>query len=118
MGNVVCVDDPFPKGDFQPYRTLRRHGLFPVALHLGYDAMLIEAIRQHACDFVNISATPWDAKRAGEICWAAGVPTWHGSGVDLGIIEALFLHVAAATKSMTRPSDIFGRTIREHNLIT
>ena len=44
--------------------------------------------------------------------------TWHGSGVDLGIIEALFLHVAAATKSMTRPSDLFGRTIREHNLIT
>jgi muconate cycloisomerase len=118
VGNIGCVEDPFPKGDLASYRTLRRHGLFPVALHLGYDAPLIEAVRRHACDFVNLSATPWDVRRAGEVCWAAGIPTWHGSGVDLGVIEALFLHVAAATKSMSRPSDLFGRTIREHNLIT
>ena len=118
VGNVGCVEDPFPKGDLAPYVMLRAHGLFPVALHLGYDALLIEAIRRGACDYVNLSATPFDARRAGDVCWAAGLATWHGSGVDLGILEALFLHVAAATKSMSRPSDLFGRTIREHNLIT
>jgi muconate cycloisomerase len=117
VGNIGCVEDPFPKGDLEPYCMLRRQGLFPIAMHLGYDALLVEAIRRGACDFVNLSATPWDVRSGGAVCWAAGVPTWHGSGVDLGIIEALFLHVAAATKSMTRPSDIFGRTIREHNLI-
>jgi muconate cycloisomerase len=118
VGNVGCVEDPFGKGDLEPFCLLRKHGIFPVALHLGYDGLLIDAIRRSACDFVNLSATPWDVRSAGGVCWAAGVPTWHGSGVDLGIIEALFLHVAATTKSMTRPSDLFGRTIREHNLIT
>ena len=118
VGNIGCVEDPFPKGDLEAFVMLRRHGLFPVALHLGYDALLIEAIRRGACDFVNLSATPFDVRRGGDACWAAGIATWHGSGVDLGIIEALFLHTAAATKSMTRPSDLFGRTIREHNLIT
>ena len=118
VGNVGCVEDPFPKGDLKSYRMLRGLGLFPVALHLGYDALLIDAIRRGACDYVNLSATPFDVRRGGDVCWAAGVATWHGSGVDLGVIEALFLHVAAATKSMSRPSDLFGRTIREHNLIT
>jgi muconate cycloisomerase len=118
LGNIGCVEDPFPKGDLDAYVMLRRHEVFPVALHLGYDALLIEAIRRGACDYVNLSATPFDVRRGGDACWAAGIPTWHGSGVDLGVIEALFLHTAAATKSMTRPSDLFGRTIREHNLIT
>jgi muconate cycloisomerase len=118
VGNVGCVEDPFPQEDLEPYRLLRGHGLFAVAMHLGYEPLLVEAIRQHACDLVNFSATPWDVRSGGAICWAAGVPTWQGSGVDLGILEALFLHVAAATKSMTHPSDLFGRTIREHNLIT
>jgi muconate cycloisomerase len=118
VGNVGCIEDPLPKGDLEPYRMLRQQGLFPIALHLTYDELLIDAIRRGACDIVNLSATPWDARSGGAVCWAAGVPTWHGSGVDLGVIEALFLHVAAATKSMTRPSDLFGRTIREHNLIT
>ncbi|WP_428937623.1 mandelate racemase/muconate lactonizing enzyme family protein [Fontivita pretiosa] len=118
VGNLGCVEDPFPKGDLEAYRMLRQLALAPIALHLPYDSILIEAIRTHACDFVNLGGTPWDIKRGGEVCWLAGIPTWHGSGVDLGILEACYLHTAAATKSMWRPCDIFGRTIREHNLIT
>ena len=34
------------------------------------------------------------------------------------MLESLYLHVCAVTKSMTRPSDILSRNIREHNLIT
>ncbi|HEX7010565.1 MAG TPA: mandelate racemase/muconate lactonizing enzyme family protein, partial [Phycisphaeraceae bacterium] len=118
VGNIGCVEDPFAKGDLEPYRLLRAKGWFPVALHLSYSPVLIETIRQHACDFVNLSDLPWDVRKAGDVCWLAGLPTWHGSGVDLGVLEALYLHVCAATKSMTRPSDILGRQIRQHNLIT
>jgi muconate cycloisomerase len=118
VGNVGCVEDPFHQGDLESYRLFRQLGLIPVALHLPYSAILIEAIRTHACDYVNLGGVPWDIKRGGDLCWPAGISTWHGSGVDLGILEACYLHTAAATKSMSRPSDIFGRTIREHNLIT
>lgn len=117
-GNIGCVEDPFPPMELRACRMLRAQGLFPVALHLGYTPLLIEAIRQGACDFVNLGGTPWDIRKAGDVCWLAGLATWHASGVDLGILEALDLHVAAATKSMSRPCDIFGRTIRSHNLIT
>jgi muconate cycloisomerase len=118
VGNVQCVEDAFRKDDFDAYRMLRAQGWFPVAIHLGHGPMLIEAIRTQACDYVNLSDTPWHVKNAGAACWLAGLRTWHGSGIDLGITEAMMLHICAATKSMTLSSDIVGRMIRQHNIIT
>jgi len=118
VGNIGCVEDPFNKTDLNGYRLLRAQGLFPVALHSGYVPLLMDAIRAEACDIFNLDGTPWDVRKAADLCWLANIPTWHGSGVDLGVMESLRLHVAAASKSMSRPSDLFGRTIRRHNLIT
>lgn len=118
VGNVGCVEDPFPKTQLASYRWLRDQALFPVAIHIIYGPDLIEAIRARACDYVNFSGLPWDIRKGGDVCWAAGVPAWHGSGMDLGVLEAVYLHTIAATKSMSRPSDLLGRTIRAHNLIT
>src|SRR5258708_6512897 len=47
----------------------------------------------------------------------AHIPYWHGSEVDLGILEAAYVHSAAAAPGCTVPSDIFGRRIREHDLL-
>ena len=46
------------------------------------------------------------------------LPSWHGSELDLGILEAMYLHQCAAAPSCIWPSDIFGRLIREHDLLT
>ena len=51
------------------------------------------------------------------IASAANLPCWHGSEVDLGILEAMYVHSSAAAKSCTWPGDIFGRVIREHDLL-
>ena len=118
VGNIGCVEDPFSKDHLDWFRLLRQQGIVPVALHIAYNATFLEAVRRGACDFVNLSDLPWNVRAAGSVAWLAGLPSWYGSGVDLGVLEALFLHVCAATKSMTRPSDIFGRAIRQHNLIT
>ena len=118
VGNVGCVEDPFNKNDLEGYRLLRAYGLFPVALHLGYRLQLIDAIRAEACDFMNLGGLPWQVHHAGGICWLAGIPTWYGSGVDLEITGAMMLHTCAAAKSMTCPSDILGRNIRQHNVVT
>jgi len=44
-------------------------------------------------------------------------PCWHGSEIELGILEAMYLHQCAAPPSCTWPSDIFGRLVREHDLL-
>jgi muconate cycloisomerase len=119
VGNVGCIEDPFPPGDFDAYRSLRREELFPVALHnsLSDTTRVLEAIRAGAADCLNLSLWPSDTRKAADFCDAAGIPAWHGSGVELGILEAAYLHTAATTRAMTRPSDLFGRAVREHNLI-
>lgn len=117
VGNVGCVEDPFQHVHIDEYKLLRSHGLFPVALHTAYSNELLHAIKIGACDYANLSDLPWRVLQASGLCWLANIATWYGSGVDLGVIEALLLHVCASAKSMTRPSDIFGRAIRQHNLI-
>lgn len=108
VGNVGCLEDPFPISNIQWYRHLRRQCALPVAMHLNCGPALITAIRADVCDYFNITDLPWNTRKAADLCWLAGVPTWYGSGVDLGVTEALMLHVCATAKSMTRPSDILG----------
>jgi L-alanine-DL-glutamate epimerase-like enolase superfamily enzyme len=37
---------------------------------------------------------------------AAGMPVWHGSGHELGILDAAMLHSCVAAANCTLPSDI------------
>jgi muconate cycloisomerase len=46
-----------------------------------------------------------------------GLPYWHGSEIDLGILEASYVHKSASAAQATLPADIFGRLIREHDLL-
>jgi muconate cycloisomerase len=117
VGNVGCIEDPFPSTHLSEFRLLREKGWYPVAVHTGYGPTLLEAIRIGACDYVNLGDLPWRTHLAAGLCWIANVATWHGSGADLGILESLALHVCAASRSMSLPCDVYGRTLRRHNLI-
>jgi len=46
-----------------------------------------------------------------------GKSCWHGSEVDLGLLEAAALHACAAAPQCTIPSDLFGELVREDDLI-
>jgi len=52
-----------------------------------------------------------------EVADAAGIPVWHGSEVDLGILDAASLHGCAAARNCILPSDIIGTLVREDDLI-
>ena len=47
-----------------------------------------EAIKREACDWLNIGGPMVNVYKLAAMAEAAGIPTWHGSGVDLGIAEA------------------------------
>jgi muconate cycloisomerase len=47
---------------------------------------------------------------------AAGIPAWHGSGVEMGIRDMSFIHAAAATTACTVPSDTLCY-LRQHDLL-
>ena len=119
VGNLMVLEDPFDKRDFAGYRELRWQVKAHVALHLGDPRAMVEAIREQACSVFNTGGNPGMASFVANcyLAEAAGMPVWHGSGNDLGIVDASYLHSCAAAPNCTLPSDILS-FLREDDLIT
>ena len=77
----------------------------------------INALQHGAVDGFNFNAGLAKFHQLDSIAYTANLPCWHGSEIDLGILEAMYVHQAAAAPSCTLPSDIFGRMIRQHDLL-
>ncbi|MEM9921067.1 MAG: mandelate racemase/muconate lactonizing enzyme family protein [Bacteroidota bacterium] len=125
VGNVLCLEDPLPRWMLTEYALLRRYSAVPIALHVSLPYILhgqrikdaVQALQASAVDGFNFNGGLANFQRLDHIAQAAGLPCWHGSEIDLGILEAMYLHSAAAAASCVWPSDIFGRLIRVHDLL-
>ncbi len=124
-GNVLCLEDPIPRWKLSEYKSLRNYSSIPIVMHVSLPYILhgqriedsIKAIQAEAVDGFNFNCGLADFQRLDHIATVSQLPTWHGSEIDLGILEAMYIHSAAAAKSCVWPSDIFGRLIREHDLL-
>lgn len=125
IGNMLCLEEPIPRWQLPEYALLRHGSAVPIVLHVSLPYVLhgqrikdaIQAIQLGAVDGFNFNAGLADFQRLDHIASAAGLPCWHGSEIDFGILEAMYVHSSAAAASCIWPSDIFGRMIREHDLL-
>jgi muconate cycloisomerase len=99
------------------YVLFRQKTTVPVAMHLGDPRDVIMAIKREAVDYFNLAGPMASFVKVAAIADAAGIPCWHGSGVDLGIRDASYVHACAAARSCTLASDIIGNFLREDDLI-
>ena len=118
IGNCLVFEDPFDKSDFEGYRQLRREVKTHVAQHLGDPRAMIRCIKEDACSVFNTAGNPGMSTFVSNcaLAAAAGMPVWHGSGNDCGIVDASFLHSCAASPNCTLPSDLLS-FLREDDLI-
>jgi muconate cycloisomerase len=115
---VAVFEDPVPKEDLDWYVRLRQQLQVPLAMHLYSGKDVFEAVKHEAVDMLNISpGSMVTFVKACYIAEQAGVPVWHGSGVDLGIMDMSFVQACAAAPAATLPSDIVGTFVREDDLI-
>lgn len=125
IGNVLCLEDPLPRWKLDEYAQLKSYSSVPIALHVSLPYSMhgqrikdaIQAIQQCAVDGFNFNSGLANFQRMDHIASAAELPCWHGSEIDLGILEAMYVHSASAATSCIWPSDIFGRLVREHDLL-
>lgn len=115
--NVEVFEDPFPKWNLDWYVLFRQKTTIPVAMHLADPRAVITAIKHEASDYFNLGGPMAQFVKTAAIADAAGAPCWHGSGVDLGIRDASYIHACAAARSCTLASDIIGNFLREDDLI-
>jgi len=125
VGNVLCLEDPIPRWQLSEYALLRQYSSVPMVRHISLPYVLqgqrikdaIQAIQLSAVDGFNFNGGLANFQRLDHIAHAAELPCWHGSEVDLGILEAMYVHSSAAAASCVWPGDIFGSLIREHDLL-
>jgi muconate cycloisomerase len=91
--NVQCFESPFDHSNLDWYALARQKLTTPIALHLNNAKEVREAIKREACDWINIGGPLSATYKQAALTEAAGIPTWHGSGVDMGIAEASYAHV-------------------------
>jgi L-alanine-DL-glutamate epimerase-like enolase superfamily enzyme len=104
IGYKLTIEDPVPKR-LDWFAQLRQRVPVPLAITPTGDAQMFEAIRSGACDVFNLGGNMRSFVRSARLAEFAGIPVWHGSGVELGIRDMSFIHAAAATRSCTIPSD-------------
>lgn len=119
---IACLEDPIPRWDLDGFRWLREKVDVPIAFHthMPYGQTIQEmfsCVKKDAADIYNVSGSVSGVMQMADIADAAGCPVWHGSEVDLGILEAAYLHTSAAMRNCDFPSDIFGELIRVDDLI-
>ena len=105
--NVLCLEDPLPKERVDWYQRLRQEGPVPLALHVRSPAELLAAIKAEQVDIFNCSPlSVMEFVPMVDMAEAAGIPCWHGSGGDLGILDLAYTHACAAARTCTLPSGI------------
>ena len=125
VGNVACLEDPIPRWQLDDYALLRQFGAIPIVLHVALPYIVhgqrpqdaISALVHGAVDGFNFNCGLANFQRLDHIAHTANLRCWHGSELDLGILEAMYVHSVAAAASCSWPSDIFGRMVREHDLL-
>ncbi|MDP6039881.1 MAG: enolase C-terminal domain-like protein, partial [Candidatus Latescibacteria bacterium] len=117
LGNVEVFEDPIPKSDLEGYIQIHEAINQPVAMHLGNGAGIIRAVKAGVVDCLNLGGGLFGFLRNASVAAAAGLHCWHGSGVDLGILDTSYIHTISAAPNCTMASDIVGSWVREHNLI-
>ncbi|MBV7340197.1 hypothetical protein KFU94_70725 [Chloroflexi bacterium TSY] len=75
---------------------------------------VINTVKREATDVMNLNGATSEFVA---MATTAGIDIWHGSGVDLGLLDASYVHAAACAPTCTLGSDIVGHFIREHHLL-
>jgi L-alanine-DL-glutamate epimerase-like enolase superfamily enzyme len=78
---------------------------------------ILPFVQADAVDGYNFNGSAFNSVLLAGISHLEGKSCWRGSEVDLGILEAMGLHIAAASINCTIPSDIFGELVRQDDLI-
>jgi muconate cycloisomerase len=125
IGNLLYIEDPIPRWDMQSWSYLHSKICVPLSMHISLPYLemgqtiqdLATASRLAVSDYYNFNGGIYAFRRMALFADLFGIPCSHGSELDFGILEASYVHKVASVPNATLPSDIFGRLIREHDLL-
>ena len=103
----MTIEDPVKRDALGEYARLAEMLETPITLTAGNAERIIAGVKAGACTFINTGPSPGmqGFVRNAYVAGGAGMPVWHGSGHELGIKDAAFIHSCAAAENCTLASD-------------
>jgi muconate cycloisomerase len=125
IGNVLYLEDPIPRWNYDGWRYLRGKIQIPLSMHVSLPYLEMGQMPQDAAraakldcnDYFHFNSGIFAFRRLTALADLFAIPYSHGSELDFGILEASYVHKVAASALGMMPSDVFGRLIREHDLL-
>lgn len=119
---MLGLEDPILHTDIDGFRYLKQQLGIPLYRHISLPYTqdirdIISFVRADAADGYNFNGGAYNSILLAEVAHLEGKACWRGSEVDLGILEAMALHIAAASVNCTLPADLFGELVRADDLI-
>ncbi|NCU04840.1 MAG: mandelate racemase/muconate lactonizing enzyme family protein [Chitinophagaceae bacterium] len=119
---MLGLEDPILHADVAGFKYLKEKLGMPLYRHISLPYTqdirdIIAFVKQDAVDGYNFNGSAYNSVLLAEIAHLEGKECWRGSEVDLGVLETMALHIAAASINCTIPADLFGELVRENDLI-
>jgi L-alanine-DL-glutamate epimerase-like enolase superfamily enzyme len=106
LGNIANFENPVLRPRLDWLRLLRDKTHIPIALHCDSAAELLRAVKIEAIDYVNLSGSAQDIRKAAAVAEAADIPCWvQMGGLMLGVRTAYSVHLQATIPNATLPCD-------------
>ncbi|RIK34702.1 MAG: hypothetical protein DCC55_32630 [Chloroflexi bacterium] len=115
----VQIEDPFPQDMPELWQRVRQVSPIPLVLHARNLAVLRRGLQDRFADNFNVSGqTLSEFLTLARTVEVAGYSCWHGSSLEMGVMQVARLHATAAARACVLPSDFQSHLVRESTLIT
>jgi muconate cycloisomerase len=115
----VQIEDPFPVTVEDDWRRARQIGPLTIVCHPRRFDLFRHALREELADAYNLGGGSAIAfQQMAQIAEFSGKDCWHGSSIEMGVLQHLRLHASACARNCLLASDLCSEWVREHTLVT
>ena len=113
------IEDPFPQDMPDLWQRVRQVSPIPLVLHARGVDVLRRGLQDCFADNFNVSGqTLSEFLTLARTVEVMGYSCWHGSSLEMGVMQVARLHATAAARSCVLPSDFQSQLVRESTLIS
>lgn len=118
LEQTIQIEDPFPVTMEDDWRRARQYGALTIICHPRRSDLFRHALREELADGHNLGGgAVIEFQQMAQVAEFFGKDCWHGSSIEMGVLQHLRLHAAACARNCLLASDLCSEWVREHTLV-
>ena len=114
----IQIEDPFPVTVEDDWRRAREVGPLTIICHPRRSDLFRHALREELADGYNLGGgSVIEFQQMAQIAEFASKDCWHGSSIEMGVLQHLRLHASSTARNCLLASDLCSEWVREHTLV-